>query len=263
MRQQFDRGFPVADEIVVDEIDRVGHPAFAQPVEFCDDLLRRLKARVAAIQPWNVAEFALIGAAAGILDAAEKISFDLGKLVGRNWKLGHRHPIGGLKDDLPLRTGRISRQPRDQLIGRITEFTDMEIIERGIVVRAGAHRRAADRHGQIERMRAAADVVHLLALDVHARDEYRFRPLEVFLRGRADILIDEADLPIFRQIGRNQQQALWRHKGLHAVGEGVGIFERTESRRVARKHAQDAPNRLDALSSHSTSPARPCKSSPG
>jgi hypothetical protein len=30
-------------------------------------------------------------------------------------------------------------------------------------------------------MGAAADVVHLLALDVHAADEHRFRPFEVFL----------------------------------------------------------------------------------
>jgi hypothetical protein len=73
MRQQIERRLAVADEIVVDEIDRVGDAAFAQLVEFGDDLLRRLQARIAAVEAGDVAEFALIGAAARILDAAEKI----------------------------------------------------------------------------------------------------------------------------------------------------------------------------------------------
>ena len=129
----------------------------------------------------------------------------------------------------------------------------MEIIERGIVIRARAHRRPADRNRQIERMRAAADVVHLLALDVHAADEHRFRPLEVFPRGGANVLVDEADRPVGREVGRDQQQALRRHESLHAIGQRVGVLERTKRRRVARKDAQDAPCRLDAFSSHQTS----------
>ncbi len=40
MRQQVERRLAVADEIVIDEIHRVGHSAFAQLVEFGDDLLR-------------------------------------------------------------------------------------------------------------------------------------------------------------------------------------------------------------------------------
>ncbi len=102
-------------------------------------------------------------------------------------------------------------------------------------------------------MRAAADVVHLLALDVHAADEHRFGPFEVFLGGGANVLVDEADRPVRRQIGRDQQQALRRHEGLHAVGQRIGVLERTERRRIARKDAQDAPYRFDAFSSHQTS----------
>ena len=64
MGQQVQRRLAVADEIVIDEIHRVGHSAFAQLVEFGDNLLRRLEARIAAIEPRNVAEFALIGTAA-------------------------------------------------------------------------------------------------------------------------------------------------------------------------------------------------------
>jgi hypothetical protein len=87
MRQQIQRRLAVADEIVVDEIDRVGHAAFAQLVELGDDLLRRLQARIAAVEAGDVAELALIGTAARILDAAEQIFSRLGELIGRNRKV--------------------------------------------------------------------------------------------------------------------------------------------------------------------------------
>ena len=60
---------------------------------------------------------------------------------------------------------------------------------------------------------------------------------------------------LLRQIGRDHQQALRRHEGLDAIGQGIGIFERAEGRRVARKDAQNAADRLDALNSHQTSSA--------
>src|SRR6202043_1998062 len=79
VRQQIDRRLPVADEIVIDKIDRVRHAALAQPVKLGDDLLRRLEARIAAIEARDVAELALIGTTARILNAAKEILFDLGE----------------------------------------------------------------------------------------------------------------------------------------------------------------------------------------
>src|SRR6185437_15720407 len=84
MRQELECRLSVSDEIVVDEIDRAGDAAFEQLVQFGRDLLGRLQARVAAVQSRNIAEFALIGTTARILDAAEKIMPDVGKLIGRN-----------------------------------------------------------------------------------------------------------------------------------------------------------------------------------
>jgi len=72
MRQQIERGLAVADEIVIDEIDRASNAAFEQFVEFGGDLLGRFQARIAAIKSRDIAEFALIRAPARILDAAEK-----------------------------------------------------------------------------------------------------------------------------------------------------------------------------------------------
>src|SRR6266851_6633083 len=102
-------------------------------------------------------------------------------------------------------------------------------------------------------MCAAADIVHLLTLDMHAADEHRFRPFEI-LRGRGtDVFVDEADRPVRGQISRDQQQALRRHESLDAVGQGIGVLKRSKRRCIARKNAQDAPCCLNTLSSHQIS----------
>src|SRR3984957_12575143 len=131
----------------------------------------------------------------------------------------------------------------------------MEIVERRIIFRTGADRGSAYRDREIERVRPSADVVHLLTLNMHAADEHRFRPFEVFGRGGADIFVDEADRPVRGQIGRDQQQTLRRHEGLDAIGQGISVFECAERRRIARKDAQNAPHRLNTLSSHRVSSA--------
>ena len=61
MRQQLARRFLVADEIVVDEIDRAGDPGVEHRVEFGEDLLRRFEPGLAPVQRRDVAEFAAIG----------------------------------------------------------------------------------------------------------------------------------------------------------------------------------------------------------
>src|SRR5665213_3578179 len=104
-------------------------------------------------------------------------------------------------------------------------------------------------------MRAPADIVHLLTLDMHAAHQHGFRPFEIFRRRFADILVDEADRPMLGQIGRDQQQPLWGHKRLDAGGQWVGILERAKRRRIAWKDAQNAPHVPYALSSHPSSSA--------
>jgi hypothetical protein len=61
--------------------------------------------------------------------------------------------------------------------------------------------------------------------------------------------------PMRGQIGRDQQQPLRRHESLNAVGQGIGVLERAERRRIAGKDAQDTPRRFNALSSHQISSA--------
>jgi hypothetical protein len=162
------------------------------------------------------------------LQAAEHVTADIGELIGGDRKVAHGDAILGREHDLALGARDVHRKATEQRVGGVAELADMQVVERGIIFRTGADRGTADRDGQIEFMSAAADVVHLLALDMHAADEHGFRPLEIgFGRGR-QVLVDEADLPLLGQIGRKHQQPLRRHEGFLAVGQGVGIFERTE-----------------------------------
>src|ERR1700679_1300678 len=108
MRQQVKRSLSVPDEVVIDEIDRTGDAAFQQPVEFGGDLLRRFEAWITAVKSRDIAEFALIRATAGILDAAEKIPLDVGEFIGRNWKFGHVETVGGLQHHLLLGPRRVA-----------------------------------------------------------------------------------------------------------------------------------------------------------
>src|SRR5262249_29619922 len=109
------------------------------------DLLRRLQARIAAIESGDIAELALIGTPAGILDAAEKIALELGKFIGRNWKAGHVETFDRLEHHLLPRTRTIAGETRDQLVCRIAQFADVKIVKRWIVVGTRAHRWSADR----------------------------------------------------------------------------------------------------------------------
>ena len=104
------------------------------------------------------------------------------------------------------------------------------------------------------RVRALGDIVNLRRLDVHAADQDDVGPLE-FGGGRlADILVDEADRPPFRHIGRDQEQALRRHEGAHPLHQPIGVVEGAERGRVVRENAQDPASVLDwDRAAHATS----------
>src|SRR5690348_8641136 len=106
---------------------------------------------------------------------------------------------------------------------------------------------------KVEFMGAAADVVHLLALDVHAADEHDFRPFEIRFGFGRQVLVDEANLPMRGQIGREHQQSLRRHESFLAVGQGVGMLERAERRRIFFFNAS-ATTEIYTLSLHDALP---------
>jgi hypothetical protein len=174
-------------------------------------------------------------------------------VIGRNWKVRQREAVGGLEALLRGRAADIAIEPGDQRVGGVADLADMDIVEFAVELGTGGDRRTADRAHLAVRMGAAGDVQHRLPLNMHAADEHRVCPVELAIVGRADILIDELDLPAFGQIGGDQQDALRRHERLHAH-QLVSVLERSERWRVARKDAQDAAWILcDCLASHGRS----------
>src|SRR6185437_2221082 len=133
MWQQVECRLAVADEIIVDEIDRAADAAFEQLVELGGDLLRRLQARITAIKPRYVAKFALVGTSARILNAAEQITLELGQLIGGKREACHVETLDRLEHDLLQRARRFAGETRNQFVGRIAEFTDMQVVERRII----------------------------------------------------------------------------------------------------------------------------------
>ena len=102
-------------------------------------------------------------------------------------------------------------------------------------------RRPAQHHDLAGGMGARGNVVDLRRLHVHAADHDDVGPFE-FGGGRlADVLVDEADRPVRRHIGRDQQQTLRRHEGAHALHQPIGMIEGAEGRGVVRENAQYPP----------------------
>ena len=242
VRQHLAHGALVGDEIVVDEIDRRGQAAGHELVELGANLLGGLVSRDAAVERRDVAEFALVRTAAGELDAAEQIAVDLRQLVGRHRKFAQLAPLFRGEHDLARRPRDIVGEPREQFVGGVAQFADVQIVELRIMLRTGRHRRAAQHGDPAEGVGAAPDVLDLPPLHMHAADEHHLGPGEIVVAGRRHVLVDEADLPGRRHRGGDDQQALRRHEGADAIGQRIGEFERAERGRVARKHAQDAPS---------------------
>src|ERR1700738_5513084 len=96
MGQELPRRLFVADEIVVDKIDRGLDPRGEQRFEFGEDLLRRFQTGLTPVKRGDVAEFAAIGASARELDAADEISAAVYQLIGRDREIGERETLSRL-----------------------------------------------------------------------------------------------------------------------------------------------------------------------
>ena len=240
MRQHLAGRLLVADEIVVDEIDRGGMPALApHGIELGGDLLRGFQPRLAAVEPRDVAELAAVRAAAGELHRAHQVALERDQVIGRDRELGERQPLLGLEHDLRGRRLDARIEPRHQRIGAVAELAHMQVVDLRIHLRRRRGRGPAQHRDLAGRLGAGMDVAHLRGLDVHGRDHDGIRPAELGRGRRPDVLVDEAHFPGRRHIGRDQQQPLRRHERPHPAHQPVGMVEGAERRGVARKHAQN------------------------
>jgi len=73
VREEFLGGLAVADEVVVHEVDGADRSAGDDLVELADDLLGSFQPGIVAVEFGDVAELALVGAAARKLDVGEEV----------------------------------------------------------------------------------------------------------------------------------------------------------------------------------------------
>src|SRR5205807_6438626 len=115
MRQHILRGFAIADEIVVDEIDDRRMPfLLAHGIELGGDLGRRLEPWLPAVKVGNIAELAEIGTAARELQRQHQIVLQRDHVIGRNWEILQRQPNIGFDELLLYR-------PSDALVSAHVE----------------------------------------------------------------------------------------------------------------------------------------------
>ena len=239
MRQHLLGGLAVADEVVVDEIKRGRRVRLREDiVELADDLLRRLHARLAAVEAGDVAELAGVGTARRELQRAQQVSSERDRAVGRHREFGQRQALLGVEANLFARAAHVIVEQADQRVGGVTHFAAVEIVDVRIHFGRSRDRGPAEHHHLAGRVRAPRDVVDLFGLDVHAADQHDVGPREVGSGRRRDVLVHEPHRPAVRHVGGDQQQPLRRHERLHAVHQLVGVLERAEGGRVGRKHAQ-------------------------
>src|SRR6266481_1084937 len=76
---------------------------------------------------------------------------------------------------------------------------------------------------------------------MHAADEDGVGPGQLLLAGRPDVFIDYPYLPARRQIGGDDENTLGWHEGAHPIHQRIGVLERAEGWRIARKDTENAP----------------------
>ncbi len=246
VREHVPRRLAVGDEVVVDEVDHGRMAGLADDrVELGAHLLGALQPRLASVELRDVAELAPVGTARRELQRSDEVALQRGRLVGRCREVGERQPLLRLQPDLGRRPRQVAVEDRHEFVRGVADLAHVEVVEVRVLFGGAGHRGTAEHRHLACGVRALGDLVDLRLLDVHARHEHRVGPGE-FLRGGAlDVLVDEPALPGLGHVGRDQQEALRRHEGLHAAHQRVGVGECPEGWRVGGEDAQDASLGLD------------------
>jgi len=123
----------------------------------------------------------------------------------------------------------------DDAVGGIAELADVQEVGLRIVLGTARDRGPAeDDHAPVT-VRARDDVVDEGALHVHPRHQHRVRPLKIRVAGGAGVLVDEADVPRFREVAGHDEQALRRHERADtAAKKRICILKGAERRSVPR-----------------------------
>lgn len=241
VRQEVQRAPGIPNEVVVHEVDR-RRPAVGEFIEFGQDLLRAFEPWVSSVKRGDVTELAGEGTATRVLDASEQVLADVDQVIGGCRKLSHRKAVNRPVHDLLLRARHGLVEAAEQIERPIAHLATMEEIDFPVVLGRSGDRGTAERNDLACAVCAARQVKNLSALDMHARHEDGVGPGQLALHYRADVLVDEPDLPFPGHERRNKEDALWWHEGLDGTHQRKSVIEGAKSPRVGWKDTKDAPD---------------------
>jgi len=231
----------VPDQVVVDE-EHVVHAERAQPIQLAADLLRCLGTRPAPEHDDDVAELAVVRAAARELQADVGVTLEAQQIEARHRRIGQIHgaalPVQGLR----AAGLEVAAELRPLVLGLAGDHGigvpgERLRAQRGITA-AGDHVTAA---------RTVPGEQFALARQLHAHAAHADHVGPRIERHPLDVLVDDAHLPLRRTQRRERGQAERRVQGplaaQHALQRPAEAPEALREARIDEQQAH-APRRL-------------------
>ena len=131
VREQLERGLLVADEVVVDEVDRL-RAARAEAVQLGEHLRRLLEAGIPSVQRRDVTELAGVWAPARELDAREEVLAQGDELIGWDREVVERQPRRRGEGELAPRASAVRVEVLDDAVRRVAHFADVQDVGRRV-----------------------------------------------------------------------------------------------------------------------------------
>ena len=229
----------VSDEVIIDK----KYTAFPSPrveaLKLGDNVLGVLGPRYAAVQHRDVAEFAVKGAPARILDVHGRVSFHVHKLPERNRRAPHVRPFMGGVEAACLPPVQIIHERLKRDLGLVEH--KMVHIPELLMTRGEQGTSCNDLHA--ERFASVDHGPGGLPLDRHGAQEDIIRPQEISVLQGFHVHVDKLLVPCGREHGSHGQEAQGR-KGRFFGNKLQGIFKAPEGIGVLGIHEKDLHGRL-------------------
>jgi hypothetical protein len=223
----------VADKIVVDEKDRATPAEGKEAVEFGDDLVGGLCARAMAKERSDVAELAVIGAAARELDVHRTVAVEIEQVPARGrGLLDVREGVGGV-DAFELAVFQVGEEERQGDLG----LTQDQVVDGGKLVRFAGEKRSTGDDRNAEGIAARDDVLGGFLLDDHTSEKDIVSPEEVVVGELGNVHVDQLEIPVLREQGGDGQKTERRCARLFA-DELESVLEAPERVRKFRVDQQ-------------------------
>lgn len=117
---------------------------------------------------------------------------------------------------------------RNEPVGPIAKFAQMQIVKFRIHFGRGRYRRPAQRRDLAGQLGAPMNVANLRCLNMHAADHHGVGPGELGFGCGRNIFVNNANLPGGRHVGSNYQEPLGRHEGPDAPHQPISMLKRAE-----------------------------------